>query len=173
MGRSPAIAMPEKPYDHHQIESKWHQAWQGQELYKAEEDSSRPKYYVLEMLPYPSGRLHMGHIRNYSIGDALARYKRMRGFNVLHPMGWDAYGLPAENAAIKNNVHPQKWTLDNIAYMKKQFQRFGFTYDWSKEITTCLPDYYRWNQWFFLKMLEKGLAYRKNSKVNWCPVCQT
>lgn len=133
----------------------------------------RPKYYVLEMLPYPSGKLHMGHVRNYAIGDALARYKRMKGFNVLHPMGWDAYGLPAENAAIKNNVHPQKWTLDNISYMKSQFERFGFSYDWSKELATCQPEYYRWNQWLFLKMLEKGLAYRKNSRVNWCPKCAT
>lgn len=149
------------------------QAWKDRNDTIASPGGSRPKYYVLEMLPYPSGRLHMGHIRNYSIGDALARYKRMRGFNVLHPMGWDAYGLPAENAAIKNNVHPQKWTFDNIAYMKRQFQRFGFSYDWSKELTTCLPEYYRWNQWFFLKMLERDLAYRKNSRVNWCPACQT
>ncbi len=141
--------------------------------FEASAGGSRPKYYVLEMLPYPSGKLHMGHVRNYAIGDALARYKRMKGFNVLHPMGWDSYGLPAENAAIARGVHPRKWTFDNIAYMKGQFKRFGFSYDWTKELTTCQPEYYRWNQWFFLKMLEKGLAYRKNSRVNWCPKCQT
>jgi len=160
-------------YDHKTIEEKWQQLWKQRNDWAADPRQDRPKYYVLEMLPYPSGRLHMGHIRNYSIGDALARYKRMRGMNVLHPMGWDAYGLPAENAAIKNRVHPRKWTQDNIAYMKGQFQRFGFSYDWQKELSTCEPDYYRWNQWLFLKMLEKGLAYRKNSRVNWCPACQT
>jgi leucyl-tRNA synthetase len=160
-------------FDHKAIEEKWQQAWARRADLVAEPGGNRPKYYVLEMLPYPSGRLHMGHIRNYSIGDALARYKHMRGCNVLHPMGWDAYGLPAENAAIKNKVHPRKWTLDNIAYMKRQFLRFGFTYDWSKELATCEPQYYRWNQWFFLKMLERDLAYRKMSRVNWCPACQT
>src|SRR3990172_5158032 len=160
-------------YDHKAIEEKWQKAWQERTDLLATPGGDRPKYYVLEMLPYPSGKLHMGHVRNYSIGDALARYKHMRGFNVLHPMGWDAYGLPAENAAIKNNVQPRKWTLDNIAYMKRQFQRFGFTYDWTKELATCTPEYYRWNQWLFLKMLERGLAYRKNSLVNWCPRCQT
>ena len=157
-------------YDHNAIEEKW---MKQAKPFTATAGDPRPKYYVLEMLPYPSGRLHMGHIRNYSIGDALARYKRMHGFNVLHPMGWDAYGLPAENAAINRGVHPRKWTLDNIAAMKLQFERFGFSYDWSKEITTCQPEYYRWNQWLFLKMLERGLAYRKNSRVNWCPKCQT
>ncbi len=160
-------------FDHKAIEEKWQKAWAERTDLVAEAGGQRPKYYVLEMLPYPSGRLHMGHIRNYSIGDALARYKHMRGWNVLHPMGWDAYGLPAENAAIKNQVHPRKWTLDNIAYMKRQFLRFGFTYDWSKELATCEPEYYRWNQWFFLKMLERGLAYRKMSRVNWCPACGT
>jgi len=160
-------------FDHRAIEEKWQKAWAQRTDLVAVPGGNRPKYYVLEMLPYPSGRLHMGHIRNYSIGDALARYKRMRGCNVLHPMGWDAYGLPAENAAIKNKVHPRKWTLDNIAYMKRQFLRFGFTYDWSKELATCEPEYYRWNQWFFLKMLERNLAYRKMSRVNWCPACQT
>ena len=121
------------------------------------------------MLPYPSGALHMGHVRNYSIGDALARYMWMNGYNVLHPMGWDSFGLPAENAAIANNTPPREWTLRNIANMKAQMNRLGFAYDWSREVTTCLPDYYRWNQWFFLKLYEQGLAYRKNSRVNWCP----
>ncbi len=125
------------------------------------------------MLPYPSGTLHIGHIRNYSIGDALARYKWMRGFNVLHPMGWDAFGLPAENAAIANKRHPRDWTLQNIAAMKKTHRRFGFSYDWDREVSTCEPEYYRWNQWFFLKMLERGLAYRKKALVNWCPKCCT
>jgi leucyl-tRNA synthetase len=165
--------MPEKPYDHNQIELKWHERWQSADFYKAEENSTRPKYYVLEMLPYPSGTLHIGHIRNYSIGDALARYKWMRGFNVLHPMGWDAFGLPAENAAIANKRHPREWTLQNIAAMKKTHRRFGFSYDWDREVSTCEPEYYRWNQWFFLKMLERGLAYRKEALVNWCPQCGT
>ena len=160
-------------YDHKAIEEKWQNAWKSRTDLLAVPRHDLPKYYVLEMLPYPSGRLHMGHVRNYSIGDALARYKRMQGFNVLHPMGWDAYGLPAENAAITNNIHPRQWTQDNIAYMKRQFLRFGFSYDWSKELSTCEPEYYRWNQWFFLKMLERGLAYRKRSRVNWCPACRT
>jgi len=165
--------MPEKQYDHNQIELKWYQKWAGEELYKAEENSSRPKYYVLEMLPYPSGALHIGHIRNYSIGDALARYKWMRGFNVLHPMGWDAFGLPAENAAIANKRPPREWTLYNIDKMKATHRRFQFSYDWDREVTTCEPEYYRWNQWFFLKMLERGIAYRKKALVNWCPLCAT
>ncbi len=165
--------MPEKPYDHNQIELKWHERWQDATFYKAEENSSRPKYYVLEMLPYPSGTLHIGHIRNYAIGDALARYKWMRGFNVLHPMGWDAFGLPAENAAIANKRHPRDWTRQNIAAMKKTHRRFAFSYDWDREVSTCEPEYYRWNQWFFLKMLERGLAYRKKALVNWCPKCCT
>ncbi len=133
----------------------------------------KPKYYVLEMLPYPSGTLHMGHMRNYAIGDVVARVKRMKGFNVLHPMGWDAFGLPAENAAIKNNTHPRKWTNKNIAEFQRVLRRFGFSYDWRREISTCEPEYYRWNQWFFLKMLERGIAYKKKSRVNWCPKCQT
>jgi leucyl-tRNA synthetase len=165
--------MPEKPYDHHQIELKWQARWEHAAFYQAEEHSTRPKFYVLEMLPYPSGTLHIGHIRNYSIGDALARYKWMRGFNVLHPMGWDAFGLPAENAAIANQRHPRDWTLQNIAAMKKTHRRFGFSYDWDREISTCEPEYYRWNQWFFLKMLERGMAYRKEALVNWCPKCCT
>jgi leucyl-tRNA synthetase len=161
-------------YDHNQIELKWHERWNSDpNLYKAAADSTRPKYYVLEMLPYPSGSLHIGHLRNYAIGDALARYMWMKGYNVLHPMGWDAFGLPAENAAIKNGRHPYEWTLSNIAEMKRQHRRMGFSYDWDLEITTCEPEYYRWNQWFFLKMLERGLAYRKNALVNWCPECGT
>ncbi|MDR3739440.1 MAG: leucine--tRNA ligase [Terracidiphilus sp.] len=162
-------------YEPAAIEPKWQQRWAEQEgLYAAEpRDCGKPKYYVLEMLPYPSGQLHMGHVRNYAIGDALARHMWMRGYNVLHPMGWDSFGLPAENAALKNNTPPREWTLSNIAAMKRQMQRLGLGYDWATEVTTCLPDYYRWNQWFFLKMYEKGLAYRKKSKVNWCPACAT
>jgi leucyl-tRNA synthetase len=165
--------MPEKTYDHNQIELKWHERWKDDALYKAEENSSKPKYYVLEMLPYPSGALHVGHIRNYAIGDALARYMWMRGYNVLHPMGWDAFGLPAENAAIANKRPPREWTLANIEKMKRTHRRFAFSYDWDREVTTCEPEYYRWNQWFFLRMLEKGLAYRKQALVNWCPECCT
>ena len=161
-------------YDAQRVEQKWSERWlSNPSLYAAEPHSSKPKYYVLEMLPYPSGALHMGHVRNYAIGDALARYMWMNGYNVLHPMGWDSFGLPAENAAIKNNTPPREWTLHNIAAMKAQMKRLGFAYDWSREVTTCLPDYYRWNQWFFLKLYERGLAYRKKSKVNWCPKCCT
>ncbi len=161
-------------YNAQQIEEKWSARWQQDPtLYAAEPDSKKQKYYVLEMLPYPSGALHMGHVRNYSIGDALARYMWMNGYNVLHPMGWDSFGLPAENAAISANVPPREWTLRNIANMKGQMKRLGFAYDWSREVTTCLPDYYKWNQWFFLKLYERGLAYRKKSKVNWCPKCAT
>ncbi|HEY0784436.1 MAG TPA: leucine--tRNA ligase [Acidobacteriaceae bacterium] len=162
-------------YNPQEIEPKWQARWAADpELYAAEPPTSgKPKYYVLEMLPYPSGQLHMGHVRNYAIGDALARYKWMQGANVLHPMGWDAFGLPAENAAIKNHREPREWTFSNIAAMKVQFDRLGLAYDWRNEITTCLPEYYRWNQWFFLRMYERGLAYRKKSKVNWCPQCAT
>ena len=164
----------EDRYEPQQIEEKWSARWEGDPaLYAAEPDSTKPKYYVLEMLPYPSGALHMGHVRNYAIGDALARYMWMNGYNVLHPMGWDSFGLPAENAAISNQTPPRQWTLHNIANMKTQMKRLGFAYDWSREVTTCLPDYYRWNQWFFLKLLERGLAYRKKSLVNWCPKCAT
>ena len=166
--------MPEKPYEPQAIEMKWHERWSNDPtLYQPTEDASRPKYYVLDMLPYPSGTLHVGHIRNYAIGDALARYKWMRGFSVLHPMGWDAFGLPAENAAIANHSDPYEWTMSNIENMKRQHRRMGFSYDWSRELATCDPRYYRWNQWFFLKMLERGLAYRKKSLVNWCPECST
>jgi leucyl-tRNA synthetase len=162
-------------YEPQRIEEKWHARWESDPvLYAAEPHTSqRKKYYVLEMLPYPSGALHMGHVRNYAIGDALARFMWMSGYNVLHPMGWDAFGLPAENAAIKNNVPPKEWTLRNIAHMKSQMKRLGFAYDWSRELATCLPEYYKWNQWFFLKLYEKGLAYRKKSRVNWCPECAT
>jgi leucyl-tRNA synthetase len=162
-------------YDPAAIEPKWQQRWAADpKMYAAEPaDCGKPKYYVLEMLPYPSGQLHMGHVRNYSIGDALARHQWMRGYNVLHPMGWDAFGLPAENAALKNNTPPREWTLANIAAMKRQMERLGLGYDWATEVTTCLPEYYRWNQWFFLRMYEKGLVYRKKSKVNWCSECAT
>jgi leucyl-tRNA synthetase len=162
-------------YDPATIEQKWQERWAANpKLYAAEPaTSNKPKYYVLEMLPYPSGQLHMGHVRNYAIGDALARQMWMRGYNVLHPMGWDAFGLPAENAALKNNTPPREWTLANIAAMKRQMLRLGLGYDWATEVTTCLPEYYRWNQWFFLRMYEKGLVYRKKSKVNWCPECAT
>jgi leucyl-tRNA synthetase len=165
----------EPRYTPAEIEPRWQQRWAEQpDLYGAEPASSgKPKYYVLEMLPYPSGQLHMGHVRNYAIGDALARYMWMQGHNVLHPMGWDAFGLPAENAALKNNTPPRQWTLQNIAAMKRQFERLGLSYDWRNEITTCFPEYYRWNQWFFIRMFERGLAYRKKSKVNWCPECCT
>ena len=161
-------------YDPKPIEEKWAERWQRDPtLYAAEPGSTKPKYYVLEMLPYPSGALHMGHVRNYAIGDALARYMWMNGNNVLHPMGWDSFGLPAENAAIANQTPPRQWTLGNVEKMKRQMNRLGFAYDWSREVTTCLPEYYRWNQWFFLKLHERGLAYRKKSKVNWCPKCCT
>ena len=174
MPQEDKIAVRDERYNPEQVETKWSARWQQDPLlYAAQANSTKPKYYVLEMLPYPSGALHMGHVRNYSIGDALARYMWMNGYNVLHPMGWDSFGLPAENAAIKNNTPPREWTLANIANMKAQMKRLGFAYDWSREVTTCLPDYYRWNQWFFLKLFEQDLAYRKKSKVNWCPKCAT
>ena len=155
------------------IEKKWQERWRDERAFEVSEDPARPKFYCLEMFAYPSGHAHVGHVRNYMIGDVVARMKRMRGFNVLHPFGWDAFGLPAENAAIKNGTHPETWTLENIAHMKGQLQRLGISYAWEREIATCLPDYYRWNQWLFLKMLERDLAYRKRSSVNWCPSCQT
>ncbi|HEX3544402.1 MAG TPA: leucine--tRNA ligase [Candidatus Acidoferrum sp.] len=160
-------------YNPQAIEAKWQKRWADARVFETEVDPSKPKYYVLEMLPYPSGTMHMGHMRNYTIGDVVARVKRMRGFNVLHPMGWDAFGLPAENAAIKNNTHPRAWTNNNIAEFQRVLRRFGFSFDWRREISTCEPEYYRWNQWFFLRMLERGLAYRKKNRVNWCPKCCT
>jgi leucyl-tRNA synthetase len=160
-------------YNPQTTEAKWQKRWADARVFETEADPAKPKYYVLEMLPYPSGTMHMGHMRNYAIGDVVARVKRMRGFNVLHPMGWDAFGLPAENAAIKNKTHPRVWTNNNIAEFQKTLRRFGFSYDWRREISSCEPEYYRWNQWFFLRMLEKGLAYRKKSRVNWCPKCCT
>jgi len=155
------------------VEKKWRERWRSTRAFEVTEDPSRPKFYCLEMFAYPSGHAHVGHVRNYMIGDVVARMKRMRGFNVLHPFGWDAFGLPAENAAIKNGTHPETWTLENIEHMKGQLQRLGISYAWEREIATCLPEYYKWNQWIFLKMLERGLAYRKRSSVNWCPSCNT
>jgi leucyl-tRNA synthetase len=160
-------------YTPQSIEQKWQARWAAAGAFEVEVDRSRPKFYCLEMFAYPSGHAHVGHVRNYMIGDIVARLKRMQGFNVLHPFGWDAFGLPAENAAIKNRLHPEKWTLDNIAHMKGQLQRLGISYAWDREIATCLPDYYRWNQWLFLRMLERDIAYRRRSSVNWCPSCLT
>ncbi len=155
------------------VEPKWQAYWKENQIFKVKEDKSRKKYYLLEMFPYPSGKIHIGHVRNYTIGDVIVRYKRMRGFNVIHPMGWDAFGMPAENAAIDNNTHPAAWTYDNIRAMRAQLKKMGFSYDWDREIATCRPEYYKWEQWLFLKMLEKGMAYRKESYVNWCDKCQT
>ncbi len=163
----------EEKYTPHEIEDKWQKHWEDKGLFHADERPGDPKFYCLEMFPYPSGRIHMGHVRNYVIGDVISRYKRMCGFNVLHPMGWDAFGMPAENAAIKHQTPPSKWTYENIDYMKQQLKRLGLSYDWSREFATCDPDYYRWNQWFFIRMLEKGLAYKKVSPVNWCNSCET
>ena len=160
-------------YDAQKIEAKWQKRWDEQNLFAADTEQGRKKYYVLEMFPYPSGALHMGHVRNYTLGDALARYMWMKGYNVLHPIGWDAFGLPAENAAIKHGRHPADWTFSNIDVMRGQLKRIGVSYDWRREFATCVPEYYRWNQWFFLKMYERGLAYRKQSRVNWCPQCET
>jgi leucyl-tRNA synthetase len=176
-------------YRPQEIEAKWQKRWDENRVFESEAEvednpraqagipvlrkSQKPKYYVLEMLPYPSGTLHMGHMRNYTIGDVVARVKRMKGYNVIHPMGWDAFGLPAENAAIKNHTHPRIWTDKNIAEFQRALRRFGFSYDWRREISTCEPEYYKWNQWFFLRMLERGIAYKKKSRVNWCPKCCT
>ncbi|MDI3547749.1 MAG: leucyl-tRNA synthetase [Halanaerobiales bacterium] len=161
-------------YDFKEVEKKWQKRWEEEQIFKVEDDTDRENYYVLEMFPYPSGNLHMGHVRVYSIGDVIARFKRMKGYNVLHPMGWDAFGLPAENAAIKHgNIHPQDWTWANIDNMKKQMKALGLSYDWDREVRTAYPDYYKWTQWFFVQMFKKGLAYKKKSAVNWCPGCET
>ncbi|MCC6850508.1 MAG: leucine--tRNA ligase [Deltaproteobacteria bacterium] len=163
----------EHRYDPHAVEQRWQARWDADGAHEVRTDASRPKFYCLEMFPYPSGRIHMGHVRNYTIGDVIARQRRMRGFNVMHPIGWDAFGMPAENAAIERGAHPAEWTRDNIAYMRAQLRRMGFSYDWRRELATCDPGYYRWEQRFFLAMLERGLAYRKKSIVNWCERCQT
>ncbi|MDO8428743.1 MAG: leucine--tRNA ligase [Candidatus Diapherotrites archaeon] len=160
-------------YNPKEIEGKWQQKWKQSKIFEVSEKSAKPKYYVLEMFPYPSGKLHMGHVRNYSIGDTLARFKRMQGFNVLYPMGYDALGLPAENAAIKNQTNPRQWTYDKIAEMRTQQEQLGFSYDWSRMLATCDPEYYKWNQWIFLQFFKKGLAYKKKAKANWCPSCGT
>ncbi|MGC9975138.1 MAG: class I tRNA ligase family protein, partial [Syntrophales bacterium] len=163
----------EKKYKPRELEKKWQQIWKDRGVFKVTEDPDKKKYYLLEMFPYPSGKIHMGHVRNYTIGDVVARYKRMNGYNVLHPMGWDSFGMPAENAAIDHKIHPATWTNENIAYMKKQLKEMGFSYDWDRELSTCEPEYYRWEQLFFLWMFEKGLAYKRSSIVNWCPDCKT
>ncbi|MCI7147390.1 MAG: leucine--tRNA ligase [Candidatus Fimisoma sp.] len=164
--------MKEK-YNFKEIEKKWQKYWEENDCFKTEEDDSKEKYYCLEMFPYPSGKLHMGHVRNYSIGDVVARFKKMDGFNVLHPMGWDSFGLPAENAAIKHGIHPNIWTWDNIAEMRSQLKQLGLSYDWNREVATCHPDYYKWMQWIFIQFYNRGLAYKKENPVNWCPSCKT
>ncbi len=165
--------MLQDKYAPHDIEAKWQKYWEENKTFKVEKDDSKPKSYVLEMFPYPSGNLHMGHVRNYSIGDVVARFRTMKGFNVLHPMGWDSFGMPAENAAIKHNIPPKKWTLENIANMTRQLKALGLSYDWDREVTTCKEDYYKWTQWFFELFYKRGLAVKKESAVNWCDTCNT
>ena len=160
-------------YNPQLVESKWQKVWQETNLFRVEPAKDRPKYYLLEMFPYPSGRIHMGHVRNYTIGDVVARYKTMSGYNVLHPMGWDAFGMPAENAAIASGIHPKKWTYENIEYMKTQLRKMGFSYDWDREIATCDPEYYKWEQLFFIQMYNRGLVYKSRAFLNWCEKCAT
>ncbi|HZD59016.1 MAG TPA: class I tRNA ligase family protein, partial [Anaerolineae bacterium] len=160
-------------YNHKEIESKWQKRWEEWDIYRTHEDPSKPEKYILEMFPYPSGDLHMGHVRNYSIGDVVARHNRMNGYNILHPIGYDAFGLPAENAAIARGIHPKKWTFSNIDTMRSQLRQLGLSYDWDREVVTASSDYYKWGQWLFLKFYERGLAYRKKASVNWCPGCET
>lgn len=164
-------------YNFKEIETKWQNIWKEEQAFRTHDledtDENKGKYYVLEMFPYPSGKLHMGHVRNYSIGDVIARFKKLQGYNVLHPMGWDSFGLPAENAAIKNNIHPAKWTKSNIESMKNQLDSLGLSYDWNREVATSDPDYYKWTQWLFIQFYKNGLAFKKESSVNWCPSCST
>jgi len=167
------ICMSAPRYTPRDIETRWQKKWEDTALYSVKEDPGKKKFYCLEMFPYPSGDLHMGHMRNYAIGDSYSRFLRMKGFNVLYPMGFDAFGLPAENAAITRNVDPAKWTRSSISRMVEVQKRMGFSYDWGRTLATCDPEYYRWNQWVFLKFLENGLAYRRSAPVNWCPSCQT
>ncbi|MDO8886748.1 leucine--tRNA ligase, partial [Candidatus Oleimmundimicrobium sp.] len=163
----------EDRYNFTEVEKKWQEYWSKNNFFKSYIDSKKPKYYVLEMFPYPSGEPHMGHVKNYVIGDVVARYKHSQGYNILHPMGWDAFGLPAENAAIQNNIHPSIWTKNNIQKMKNTLTNMSISYDWDREIATCNPDYYKWTQWIFLQLYKKGLAYKKKGVVNWCPSCST
>ncbi|MCK5767356.1 MAG: leucine--tRNA ligase, partial [Candidatus Atribacteria bacterium] len=163
----------EETYNFSKIEKKWQEFWEEKKFFKATMNPEKPKYYVLEMFPYPSGEPHMGHVKNYVIGDVVARYKYFQGYNILHPMGWDAFGLPAENAAIKNQIHPSIWTKNNIQKMKSTLKKMGISYDWDREISTCQPDYYKWTQWIFLQLFKNGLAYKKKAVVNWCPSCST
>ena len=165
--------MLQEKYAPHDIEAKWQKYWEEHKTFKVEIDKNKPKSYVLEMFPYPSGNLHMGHVRNYSIGDVVARFRTMKGFNVLHPMGWDSFGMPAENAAIKHGIPPKKWTLENIANMTRQQKALGLSYDWDREVATCKEDYYKWTQWFFELFYKRGLAYKKKAYVNWCETCGT
>ncbi|MFN3327788.1 MAG: class I tRNA ligase family protein, partial [Fervidobacterium pennivorans] len=160
-----------KEYRPQEIEPKWQKVWEEKKVFETPQYSEKPKYYALVMFPYPSGTLHVGHVKNYTIGDIVARYKRMQGYNVLHPFGYDAFGLPAENAAIAHKIHPKKWTMDNINTIRGQIKKMGISYDWNREVITCNEDYYKWTQWIFLKLYEAGLAYKKPGAVNWCPSC--
>ena len=165
--------MMKERYFPQEIEKKWFEYNETHKPFKVNDNSDKPKYYALSMFPYPSGKLHMGHVRNYTITDVIARFKKMNGYNVLHPMGWDSFGLPAENAAMKHGADPAKWTDENIAYMTMQLKKLGLSYDWDREVTTCKPDYYKWTQWLFLQLYKKGLAYKKEAAVNWCETCGT